>query len=309
MALTNGAKAAIAAVVVGGAWLAFSGTASARPPYTKRIPVPGNDTPWDTMDEAICTCFEAGETESAALVACSLRRVYPEVPWPPQANDDESITRTWQNTGARVAAFLVAIANGENPCEDVIVVPDDPDAPPEPVPGDVVYDDVFDKGPGSFGRVQPGTNPTTVARKQYGLGVTEVGRIRAALACVATTGFNLLFVSRPQAGDDDGRGRYTNGKWYDIGPAWLPVNSNVRDIAIAGNARLHRQISWQGKAISGNPGRYFTPWYPPMTQAGGSQICTYSDPWDPRRNPPASVLTSLGWTLEEMKATFDANNP
>jgi hypothetical protein len=46
-------------------------TSTGRKPYLKPIDVPGNDTPWDPFDDAICLCWEAGEKEGAAARCCA----------------------------------------------------------------------------------------------------------------------------------------------------------------------------------------------------------------------------------------------
>ncbi len=287
------------------AYFAFGGESKAKPrgPYTEVIKVPGNDVPWSTMDDAICFCFEAGETESAALVACALRRVYPDVPWPAQAGDHVSVMRTWQATGARVAAFVTAVAAGDNPCADV---------PEGPTPGGNVVDDLFTDKPGGFVRLvhsskQTG-NPSYTVQYVYGIpqATANVGR---ALVAIANSGFNLLFYSRRRNLNQYGSA-LVRGKSYDIGPAWFPWNNSVRRAADTGT-KLHRQVGWSGGgAAAGGENVYGSPFMPPLsTTAQGVLVQTTPDPWDPANNPPAAALEKLGWSLDEMRTAWEAGNP
>ena len=311
-------KVILAGLGIGGLALAFSGSAGAsgpRPPYKKQIHKPGSPSvPWEDVNEAICACYEAGEVEGVALVQCSLKRIYPEVPWPAQPGDHESVTATWQAFGLRVSLFMNALQKGEDPCGELEPGKDGPIVEPPPPPEIGTLDPWTDNGPGSFGIVTNGTNPTLGVRRIYSIASTATGLIRAALACKVTTGFNTFFVGRPRTGNDYGRGRMPNGKWYDTGLAFNPQNDSpqfaLERRKLDTDDRLRRWIGWTtGNAVNGNPGHYFREWYPPMNLVGNTLVCTYSDPWDPRRNPPTEVLAALGWTLEEMKAEWQKWNP
>ena len=322
MALSNGAKVLIATAVAGGVFLATrSAGASSRPPWTDPVRPPANEvpTPYATLDEAICQCFQAEVRESAALVSCALRRVYPDVPWPAQPGDHETVMRAWQAAGVRVAQFLTAVANGENPC----AVVDDPVGPggeePPPPPDDTIttLDPWLDNGVNSFAviRANNGDNPSSMAARMYGIPQGNGGLIDRAIRYVATTGFNLLFVGVPYQASAYGRGRVpSTGLYYSMGEAFRPVNMDPVD-ALASGEKLRRQIAWRANAngnvgvAAGSPRRYFKPWYPEANQLGGQFQPAYQDPWDSRRNPPANVLAALGWTLEEMENTWKNANP
>lgn len=276
-----------------------------RPPYRTIIKVPGNDVPWNTMDDAICYCFEAGETESAALVRCALARVYPDVPWPAQPLDHVSVLRTWQATGNRVAEFLKKVDAGEDPCADV------PDNPPPPgneptIPG------LFTDKPGGLLTIvhsSPATgNPSYAVQTVYAIpqATSNVGR---ALVAIANSGFNLLFYSRRRNLNQYGSA-LVGGKSYDIGPAWFPWNNSVRRAADE-HRKLARQVGWSGNShAAGGDGSYGNPFMPPMHRAvGGVLVQDNTDPWAPENNPPASALAELGWTLPEMRTAWEAGNP
>ena len=321
MAMSNLAKVFLAAAAVGGVFLATrSASASPRLPWTDPIRPPANEvpTPYATLDEAICQCFQAEVRESAALVSCALRRVYPDVPWPAQPGDHETVMRTWQAAGVRVAQFLTAVAAGENPC----AVVDDPVGPggEEPdAPSDVIttLDPWLDNGVNSFAVIRGGVghNPSSMAARMYGIPQGNGGLIDRAIRYVATTGFNLLFVGVPYPANAYGRGRVAStGQYYSMGEAFLPVNMDPAE-AVASGEKLRRQIGWRpnnngniGVAAS-SPRRYFKPWYPEADQKAGGFQPAYQDPWNSLRNPPANVLKALGWTLDEMKDAWTNANP
>lgn len=302
-------------VVAGAALLAllFSGgggkAAPHRPRYGGKIDVPGNGVPWTAIDEAICLCDEAGESDAVELVQCALQRVYPDVPWPAQPGDHVSVIRTWQAVGARVAAFVVDKANGEDPCAMVPAI--DPvgpggEEPPKP-PGGNPFGPYVTGKPGGFASIVKGSNPTAWAAKIYNIPTNKPGDINRALGCAATVGFNLVFWSTPHNESEYGRGKYLN-TYYDINRAWAPSNQSVLRAAAEG-VKLHRQFGWNGGAsVNGNGGgAYGTPWAPPVTKVGGIVSCNVgSGPWDPARNPPPEALALLGWTLAELQAVWEA---
>lgn len=312
MALSKGGAVAAAAAAGLGIWLlTSSASASTRPPYKKRIPVPGNDGPWDPIDEAICQCFQAGEVESAGLVRCTLGRVYPEVPWPAQPNDDVSVMRTWQAVGFRVANFLKDVADGKDPC--AIVEPPDP-TDPDPT---FSFGDLFDDGsPEHFARIVyqgQNNNPARTVERAYGIApaTANVGR---ALVCMANVGFNLMFYSRKRNPGTYGSTMVRTGsgalRAYDIGDAWNPWHNRVRD-AGENNVKLARGVGWSGTNPVASDHAYGSPWMPPtkVSPDSGTLFCVAQDPWAPEVNPPAAALAQLGWTLAEMKAKWLAGNP
>lgn len=326
MATSNLGKLLLGGLVLGGLTLALSGSASAaeRPPYLKPIRVPGRPgTPWDDFDEALCQCYLAGERDAVVLVNCTLARVYPEVPWPAQPTDHQSVTTTWQLAGKRVADFNVAAANGQNPCAVVDPVgpggeePDVPDAPDDTI---TTLDPWLDNGPNSFAviRANAGHNPSSMAARMYGIAQGNGGLIDRAIGYVATTGFNLVFVGIPYVANAYGRGRVAStGLYYSMGEAFRPVNMDPVK-ALASGEKLRRQIAWRANqntgvpnVAAGSPRDYFKPWYPEADQKAGGFQAAYQSPWDPRRNPPANILRALGWPggVEELEAAWVAANP
>ena len=325
MAMNSGAKLLLAAGAGLGALLLFSGSSSAaapvpRGPWLSPIDEPANEAPpYNTLDEAICQCHAAGVRDSAELVSCALRRVYPDVPWPAQDGDHVSVMRTWQATGLRVAQFLTAVANGENPC----AVVDGPVGPGgEEPPSDNVVDNLdpwIDDGQNSFGRIVAGSNPSRLAARMYGIPNGDTANLRRALAYVATTGFNLVFYGIPHAGNDYGRGQLNraNGqvRYYDIGNAWRPLNMDPA-VAVTSGEKLRRQIAWTAGnsgipgVAPGSPRVYGKPWYPEASQLGGIFTAAYQSPWAPQRNPPIEVLRALGWPggVDELRTAWE-NSP
>lgn len=298
-------------VIVGGlvAW-ALSGDDSGkvRPPWTKPIDVPGNDRPWGPIDDAICLCYEAGETEQARLTACTLARVYPNIGWPPIERDHVSVKRTAQAVAARVTAHLALVADGKDPCADVPAPPEGPATPAE-------ISTLIRDAPASFLPITQAhnQNPSFAARNVYGLGPNDanVGR---ALVAMANVGYNLLLYSRRANAGTYGSARVVGAQGgardYDIGPAWFPWNARILDAATK-HERLRRWVNWSGtsKADDGD-GAYGAPWMPPLVRTpAGVLVQANTDPWAEENNPPARVLAALGWTLDEIRTAWLAGNP
>lgn len=327
MATSNLGKLILGGLGIGALVAVFgssSASAAERPPYTVPIPVPGRPgSTWEDFDEALCQCWLAGERDGVVLVNCTLKRIYPEVPWPAQPNDHLSVTTTWQLAGKRVADFRTAVANGQNPCTVVDPVgpggeePDVPEAPDDTI---TTLDPWLDNGPNSFAviRGNVGHNPSSMAARMYGIPQGNGGLIDRAIKYVATTGFNLLFVGIPHAANAYGRGRVpSTGLYYSMGEAFRPVNMDPV-AALASGEKLRRQIAWRANAqtgvpnvADGSPRAYFKPWYPVANQIAGGFQPAYQSPWDERRNPPANILRALGWPggVEEMRAAWEAANP
>jgi hypothetical protein len=302
-------------LIIGGAAavlaLAFGGSASAKPsgprlPFPTKIDVPGNDTGWTAIDEAICLCDEAEDAADVdVLTQCVLLRVYPDVPWPHQLGDHPSVLRTQQAVTFRVQTFRTDQSNGADPCRVVDVDPVGPGGEEPTGPGGSLDPFITNK-PGGLTRIVQGGNPTRWAASVYGIPQSRTGDINRALQCAATSGFNLLFYSTPHNEPEYGRGRYLN-TYYDIGRAWVPSNRSVPRAAAEGQ-KLARTFGWNGgPAIQGNGGAYGSPFAPPLLSVGGIVSCNMgTGPWDPTRNPPAEALALLGWTLPEMQAAWEA---
>lgn len=314
--MTNAGKA----VVFGGIGLgiyAFSSgsgkkTNGTRPRWRTQIPTVPNDVPWATVDEAICQCYQAGETESVELVNCVLLRIWPDVPWPHRAGDHLSVLRVWQAVGARVATFI-ALPEAERAaaCAEV---------PPPPPPGGDEDDEVqiidwFGDAPSKFTTItqQHNQNPSRAVENAYGLPMNGPNTGRA-LVCMANSGFNLLFYSRWRNAGAFGSAsvvtRSGDRKNVDIGPAWFPWNNRVITAATTG-AKLRRQVGWGGSGpVAGGDRAYGSPWKPPTVMTPqGILVCTNADPWSAENNPPPEVLAKLGWGLDEMKQVWLNGNP
>lgn len=284
------------------ALFAISGSSSARERPGRAIrngPIdpPGGDNGWAAVDEALCLCFEVG-TPAAQLSRCVFERLYPEVVFPlTPGSDHPSVGVAWSRVRMRAASFLLAVQRGENPCGLPAPVPA-PEQPPE-------IDNPFSDGAevGRFARIVAGSNPTRVVRSAMGFAANDA-RINAALRCIAGTGWNLYFYSRRHNADAYGRVR-VGARYYDIGPAWLPGNRDIR-VAWENGTRPIRNVSWSGVPVSA--GVYGSPWVPDMTLSNGVLVCPGDDPWDPRRNPPAEVLARLGHNLETMRDVWESNN-
>lgn len=280
-----------------------------RRPWQNKITIPGVTAGWEAVDEALCLCLEAG-TRATTLALCVLRRVWPEVPWPAGKSDHASVGATSKAVFARATRFLDAVNRGERPCDPVEVEPGDVVGPggeeperPEPEPVD---DDPFSDGAErqKFARVVGGSNPTKLVRAALGGVPATDARVRRALQCMACTGFNLYLYSRPRSpGDLSGGECKIGGKWFDIGPAWLPKNQDLR-ATYANGAKPLRQVSWSGNPIAGGPTSYGAPWL----AFDGDGACVGVDPWDPKRNPPSAVLARFGLELQTMRAIWEAAN-
>lgn len=275
-----------ATVVLAGVFLiaSSSGASPSRPPFRDPIPVPPNDVGWDAIDEALCLCWEADQPR-ATTVACVLARVYPEVPWPAVMGDHPSVFAVQQQVGIRVVQFQRAIDRGEQPCR--IVDPVEPPPPPQ-------IDDPFSDTPrrGKLNVIRQGGNPTQLIRAVYGL---SAGEVLPAFHSMNRVGFNLYYYSRPHVG---AYAATVGARAYDIGPAWLPANADMR-AAFANGERPLRQVSWSGAKL--HAGAYGSPWLP-------AEINPVGDPWEPSRNPPAEVLEQLGLDLASMRTAWEAGN-
>jgi len=281
-----------------------SGGAPGRAPYTGSILVPGRNAPWDAVDEALCLCTEAGDGAgplgAVRLWTCVLKRLWPEVPWPARKGDNATVVETQRVVVERSDAFRNALARGERPCDiDPVQPPVQPPGggwdPVDPFPDTIRTD--------AFARIVSNSNPTKVVRAALGLAAGDA-RIASALRCVVATGFNLYFYSRPRQAGTYGAAKI-GSKTYDIGPAWLPANTDVRDAFNTGD-KLVRQVSWSGGKL--HAGAYGSPWIPAMELLQSGVDCPGAGPWDPARNPPAEYLAKLGHTLEAMRATWEASN-
>lgn len=287
-----------------GVWSLFGDdapTTTERPPYTQPVPLPGTPAlPWDpTVDAALCLAFDSvGAADAAALLNDLARRLYPDVPsWPPVGADHPTVRQAYTALGTRVSVFVNMVKNGQTVCQGA--------PPPEPEGEDEVdIEALFTGKPGGFALIAAGSNPTSVIASAYGIPAAQTGKIRNALGCVATVGYNMVFVGRKQPGDDYGRGK-VDGAWYDANWAFLPRNDDPR-IAAAEGRKMTRWIGWTtGNAVDGNPGRYFPLWLPPMLAVANTLTCSNAtDAFHPSRNPPASVLAKVGWTLDELHTVY-----
>jgi hypothetical protein len=296
-------------------WALFGGDDDAgggnvpRPPYTAEVRRPGGALlPWSTVDDALCLSFDAvGAADALALQRDLWGRLFPSVPQPPVPGDHPSVGQAYELLVGRVSSFVNAVQSGEPVCVD-----EPPPPPPPPTDGPIDWDELFADAPNHFVAVRDNDNLTRIVQRVYGIAANETLRTRQAIGCVATVGYNLLFVGRRQPGNDYGRGQ-TDGAWYDVNWAMLPRNADPRIVAAlrAGgdeNARMRRWIGWEsGAAVSGNPGRFFPLWMPPTLQVANAVVCSPSGTWNPARNPPADVLAALGWTLEEMRDAWLAS--
>ena len=302
--MTPFAKVMTAVTVGVGGWLMFGGSASAsRRPWTQPIRVPGEDGPWDAIDEALCLCVEAEERNPARLVLCVLARVYPEIGWPARKGDHETVGRTQQAVTTHTQAFLAALANGQRPCDRIdpgtVWVPGVPE-PEQPSGGKL--DDYIGDGPGQLQRIRSGDNPTLTVRRAFDLPVATPN-IQRALWCVNGTGFNLYFYSRPVDAGTYGAFKY-GAKWFDCGPAYFPWNQNMVAQTELGQPTT-RNVSWGGRKF--RSGTWGCLWIPDMADVDNELHCIGDDPWDPKRNPPRSALDLLGLpSLPEMREAWEA---
>ncbi len=313
--MTTTGKVLVTGLVGGGIYL-FASSSSAKSPekrkaFKKSIPTVPNDIPWKDVDEAICQCYAAGEHESVALVNCTLKRLWPDVPWPHQPGDHLTVLRVWQAVGARVATFMALPEDGKiKACEEIEEPP-----PPPPPGGEIDFDDFVTNKPGGFAVItQTGNNnPTRTVTLVYGYPANAANNGRVLL-CMAACGFNLLFYSRPRNAGSYGAASIVTASGdrrnYDIGPAWMPWNDRVAVAAETGQ-KLLRRTGWNASGpVEGSARAFGTPWMPPVTATmGGIVVCRNADPWAPEINPPAEALAKLGWTLPEMKAAWLAGNP
>lgn len=315
--MTNTGKALVT-LGVGGtaiAAFAFSGKKkkNTRAPYKRRIPTVPNEVPWSTVDEALCQCYLAGDDDSVALVNCTLRRVWPDVPWPHQPGDHRSVLRVWQAVGARVADFMKLDEAGRAAaCAEI---PEGPtDGPTEPT-GPKTIEDYITNEPGGFIRITQtlNQNPDRAARNLFDLpaGSSNIPRVQIAQS---NCGFNLLFYSRPRNNGAYGSASVVTAdgdrRNFDVRPAWNPWNFRVITAATTGQ-KLKRGIGWNGSGpVTGSDRAYGTIFQPPMTRTTqGVLVQTNADPWAPENNPPAEALALLGWTLDELRAAWFAGNP
>jgi hypothetical protein len=295
-------------ILLGLGWLLFGSSSSTpagpRGPYTTDVPIPPNGITWEQVDAAMCLAYEAGANTGQELIAGVLSRLWPDVPWPAQVGDAHSVRTVQDLVGGRASQFVQRVQAGQPVCGGI-------EPPPPPPTADVTDITPWVTGEaGAFSKtLHTGSNPTLVVRAAYGLGASEGGRINSALSCMVTTGFNLLFYSRPRDGADYGRAQLPAmdghpAKYYDIGMAWDPANQDVQSAALT-KTKLLRQISWSGAALK-NLSRGL-PWLPPMTRSGNALVCSAGGTWDAARNPPPEVLAALGWPggIAEMKAAWD----
>jgi hypothetical protein len=278
--------------------------AGPRPPYTSDVPPPGGAIlTWDKVDATLCLAFDnVGASDAAALLNDLAHRLYPDVPsWPPIAGDSESLRAAYVALGGRVSTFVNMVKNGEKICQG------EPPAEPGGDEAEVVVDDYFTGKPGGFVDIKQGDNPTSVVAAAYGIPQSQTGAIRIVLACVATVGYNLVFVGHERDGDNYGRGK-TDGAWYDVNWAFLPRNDDPRIAAVQGR-KMTRWVGWKsGNLVPGGPDKFFPLWLPPIAQLeGGGVACAPLGTWNAARNPPAAVLAKIGWTLDDLKKVWLAS--
>lgn len=312
--VAGGAVAGVLALLFGGG--------ESRKPFTGELPMPGRDAPWDAVDEAFCKCVEAQPSLAGMpLAQCALKRVYPEAPWPSRATDSASMRAVQAAVFVRAALFSDARRRGENPCsrKDTPQPPTcppgtqwDPDtmscvttfvAPPQAPqdPGGWEPVSPFRANPtrGSLYKIRQNDNPTKVAHAAYGTRTGSAAE-RDATMTLARSGWNLLWYSRPREPGTYGA-VLVDGRWYDVGPAWLPAHDDVVAAYETEGGRIHRQVTWSGAKRHG--GAYGTIYVP--VEVGGP----HSDPWSPQMNPPAEVLQRFGLTLDSMRAAWKVGNP
>lgn len=310
---------------IGGLLALLSGGGSkskSRPPFTGQLPMPGRDAPWDPVDEAFCKCIEVQpELAGMPLAQCALQRVYPEAPWPARPSDSVSMRAVQAAVFARAALFSTRRRNGDNPCtRRVDPVPPQtcppgmqwdpqqgmcvttfvgpPQAPQQPAGFEPISPFRANPAPGWLYKVRQADNPTKVAHVAYG---TKTGSAaeRDATMNLARSGWNLLWYSRPRAPGTYGSALIDSvGKWYDVGPAFLPANDDIVALYDEQGARIHRQVSWGGAKL--HNGAYGTLWIPTEVHHAGA------DPWSPELNPPADVLAHFGLTLAGMRASWES---
>lgn len=289
---------------------AFGGGGGESPSVDPRGPVdlPGSENlPWPTIDAAICAIYDGGTKDGTGLIAQLWARTYPGRAYPPVPGRAHATQlAAYQSLAGRVSTILQRTPV----CGD-----EGPEAPPPPagdnetdVPGTpeeraaLITEWTTGREDG-FSQIAGGQTLTSNARNAYG--VPNVAQtLRSLLRCQVQCVYNLVRYGVPESGNDYGHGAH-DGKWYSLRPSVQPRNEDTIARVLA-DERVRRTVGWTTGNATGNGFRFGLIWNPHVARAGNVIACN-GDIFDPERNPPASVLGSMGWTLEQLREQFEQN--
>lgn len=142
---------------------------------------------------------------------------------------------------------------------------------------------------------------TGVARRLFGFPVGD-GRTTAVIRCIIRSGWNITYFGRVR---EDGNPSYhvrLGDKWFDIGPAFQPRNTNAVMRMMRGE-RPNRTIRPSGAKITDaatQDNSYGAIWIPDVQLVGGQVMCPSDDPWHPSMLPPGPVLEMLGTSPQDL---------
>lgn len=283
-----------------------------RPPYTKRVVPPQTPAEIEAVKQVFCTCFRGGATTQAPLVACALKQVYGEVPWPSRPGDDPSLAEV-ETRFASLAGQLIALPNaaardawcgsvGPQP-DEPIPTPPPPVEPPQPPTVDPI-DRIRDIAspllsttpkPGAFFIIEQGAGgiESTIKAALASVGIYNAKYQKVVLpamqALSAGPRWNRPLYSRKKSTNPN-----TNEYWASngrvINPAWLPRNDDAR-AALLNGRKPRRNINDSGNK-TGAGSSYGLVWIPKFDAELAAQ-----DVWSVRPadlDPPAELLDLLG---------------
>lgn len=256
-----------------------------RGPYRKQVVPPQTPAEVEAVRQMMCTCYRGGATTESALVACALKQVYADVPFPSAPGDDPSLAEVEKRFGV-MARELVELPSAA--ARDAWCGTEGPDPTPDPTPDPEVVDpEVVDpvqpqdpkarirelaegllsnvSVPGSLFVVAQGHGGLEKAAREAfaAVGIMQPGYQQLVLplmkAMAAGKRYNRKLYGRAKSTDPN-KNEYWAFDGQVINPAWLPRNVDARAALLTGK-KPTRNIDNKGNK-TGSGSSYGVVWVP-----------------------------------------------
>lgn len=260
-----------------------------RGPWLEPVPLPESDADKDLIARTICECWskqaEQGlYLEGPQLLDCLAETMHPEVPWPPQEGDHETVFQAWQIFVDLVGAWSSLSADEKAAaCAELGAIGDIAQPPQEPEPehptdfapvdqggndpGELLDDLISDVPmPGRFYRIKSGDTMAQLARRALNAVIPGSGEEGGArldyIYCMSSgAGWNLAMYGSTRTTQIYPELYAING--LTLAVAFLPYHENPIT-AVMESRPPNRGADHQGDKIQGVGNDYGMIWMPPV---------------------------------------------
>jgi len=262
-----------------------------RGPWLEPVPLPESDAEKDLIARTICECWSKQAAqglflEGAQLLDCVAETMHPDVPWPPQEGDHETVFQAWQIFVDLVSAWS-SLSDDEMAAACAELEPDlggiaQPDTDPDPDqtgtlhgvptdggvdPGEILDVLISDTPvPGRFYRIKSGDTMAQLARRALNAvvpGAGEDGNARLDYIYCMSSGaaWNVALYGSTRTTQIYPELYAING--LTLAVAFLPYHENPI-AAIMESRPPNRGADAQGDKIQGVGSDYGMIWMPPV---------------------------------------------